>query len=85
MPDGREVEFAPPGSLGKGKRTAKWTADGTGIEISDLYDVQTPEGADTMKAWRKWTLSGEGKTLTIEQTLDTPQGTQQSKRIFNKQ
>ena len=85
VPDGREVEFAPPGSLGKGKRTAKWTADGTGIEISDLYDVQTPEGADTMKAWRKWTLSGEGKTLTIEQTLDTPQGTQQSKRIFNKQ
>ena len=85
VPDGREVEFAPPGSLGKGKRTTKWTADGTGIEISDLYDVQTPEGVDTMKAWRKWTLSGEGQRLIIEQRAQTPNGLSQTKRVFVKQ
>lgn len=87
--DGKEVEFNNTmlrGATGKGKRTAKWSADGNGIEISETTDYQTPDGGTvTVKATRKWTLSADAKTLTIEQTLESPQGTQTSKRVFNKQ
>jgi hypothetical protein len=83
--DGTQVEFAPPGTVGKGKRTVKWTADGSAIEISELYDAQTPEGTDTMKGWRRWSLSPDGKLLIIEQRVQTPNGLSQTKRVFVKQ
>src|SRR4051794_3316392 len=38
MLDGKEAEFTPKtpsGQAGKGKRTAKWSADGNGIEVSE--------------------------------------------------
>jgi hypothetical protein len=83
--DGREVEFAPPGALGKGKRTAKWSADGGSFEINELYDAPTPEGADTMKAWRRWSLSPDGRQLFVEQRAQTPLGLSMTKRVFIKQ
>ncbi|MCA1629443.1 MAG: hypothetical protein LC785_07020 [Acidobacteria bacterium] len=87
--DGKEVEFTNTmlrGMTGKGKRTTKWSADGNGIEISEVTDAVTPDGETAkIKAARKWTLSADGKTLTIEQTLDTPRGSQTTKRVFNKQ
>ena len=87
--DGKEVEFTNTmlrGMTGKGKRTTKWTADGNGIEISEITDAVTPDGETaTIKAARKWTLSADGKTLSIEQTLETPRGSQTTKRVFNKQ
>jgi hypothetical protein len=83
--DGREVEFAPPGAVGKGKRTAKWSADGSALEINELYDAPTPEGADTMKAWRRWSLSADGRQLFVEQRAQTPVGLSMTKRVFVKQ
>jgi hypothetical protein len=83
--DGREVEFAPPGAVSKGKRTVKWSADGSAIEINELYDVTTPEGTDTMKGWRRWSLSGDGKFLFVEQRVQTPNGLSLTKRVFVKQ
>ncbi|MDT7605130.1 MAG: hypothetical protein QOF61_3127 [Acidobacteriota bacterium] len=83
--DGREVEFAPPGAVSKGKRTVRWAADGSAIEINELYDAQTPEGTDTMKAWRRWSLSADGSLLFIEQRAQTPNGLSLTKRVFVKQ
>jgi hypothetical protein len=84
--DGKETEFAPRapnGSIGKGKRTAKWTEKG--FEISDFSTFDTPEGEKvTVKMTRKWTLSADGKTLQIEINAESPQGTQIIKRTFIK-
>ncbi|MFL6229614.1 MAG: hypothetical protein ACJ741_12640 [Pyrinomonadaceae bacterium] len=82
--DGREVEFAPPGTTGKGKRTVKWSADGA-MEISELYDAPTPEGTDTMKSWRRWSLSADGRMLFVEQRAQAPNGLSLTKRVFIKQ
>ena len=82
--DGKEMEFSPKaGALtGKGKRTAKRTADGFEVEESGVFD--TPNGEVTVKISRKWTLSADGKSLIIEMTSVNPSGTQKSKRIFSK-
>lgn len=82
---GAETDFAPPGpggSKGKGKRTAKWTADGGGIEVAESASFDTPEGAVTVKMNRKWTLAADGKTLTIELRHEGPQGVKESRRTF---
>jgi hypothetical protein len=93
--DGSEVEFTPPPAvrtftgdmptLGKGRRTAKWAADGGAFVITELVDVKTLEGPDTMKAVRTWTLLPDGKTLTVEQRAQTPNGLSMTKRLFVKQ
>jgi hypothetical protein len=83
--DGSQVEFAPPGAVGNGKRTVKWSADGAAIEISELYDAPTPEGADTMKNRRRWSLSSDGKLLFVEMSQQTPNGLSLTKRVFVKQ
>ena len=93
--DGAEVEFTPPPAvktftgdmptIGKGRRTAKWTADGGAFVFTELVDVKTLEGPDTMKAVRTWTLSADGKTLTVEQRSQTPNGLAMNKRVFAKQ
>ena len=83
--DGAQVEFAPPGAVGKGKRTAKWSADGTAIEINELFDAPTPEGADTMKNQRRWSLSADGKLLFVEMSQQTPNGLSITKRVFVRQ
>ena len=83
--DGKEVEFTPRtpgGQAGKGKRIAKWTADGNGIEVSETATFDTPEGPVNIQATRKWTLSPDGKTLKIEMTVDGPNGKQVLKRTF---
>ncbi|MFL6229617.1 MAG: hypothetical protein ACJ741_12655 [Pyrinomonadaceae bacterium] len=86
--DGKEGEFTMQMRQNpvKGKRTAKWSADGSTLEVSDKADIQTPDGNTmTMQTSSKWTLSGDGKTLTVEQTRTTPNGEQKSKRVYNKQ
>src|SRR5689334_13179541 len=45
--DGKETEFtpkAPNGQAGKGKRTAKRSADGNGIEVNETATFEGPEG-----------------------------------------
>jgi hypothetical protein len=86
--DGKEAEFTPQGpqgAMGKGKRTAKWTADGTGLEVNETATLNGPNGADEISATRKWSLAADGKTLTIELTFSGEQGMQKTKRVFVKQ
>jgi hypothetical protein len=82
--DGKETEFTPKtpnGQSGKGKRTAKWTADGNRLEVNE---TSTFEGPVNVQIQRKWTLSPDGKTLKIEILAEGPNGKQQVKRTFIK-
>ena len=87
MLDGKEAEFTPKtpgGQSGKGKRTAKWTADGNGIEVSENSTFDGPEGAVNVQMTRLWTLSADGKTLKIDIAAEGPNGKQQIKRTFTR-
>lgn len=90
--DGKTVDFKPPTPQNpnapqprNGKRTARWLPDGSGIEIVDTWDVDTPDGADTMEMKRKWTVAADGKTFTVEQNFKGMLGLSQSKRVYVKQ
>lgn len=83
--NGGETEFTPRGingMTGKGKRTAKWSTDGNGLDVSEEATFETPEGPVTVQATRKWTLAPDGKTLTIEMKVKDPNGTRESRRTF---
>ena len=83
--DGTEREFTPKtpgGQSGKGKRTAKWTADG--LEVNETSTFDGPEGPVTVQMKRTWNLSADGKTLKIEIVAEGPQGKQVVKRTFIK-
>ncbi len=80
--DGKETEFTPNGDSAKGKRTAKWTADGINVRETVTYD--TEDGTMTMQIIRKWSLSADGKTLKIEMSQQSPNGTKEFKRTFLK-
>ena len=83
--DGKETDFTPRtpgGQSGKGKRTAKWTADG--IEVTEMSTFDGPQGPVNVQMQRKWVLSADGKTLKIELVAEGPQGKQQIKRTFIK-
>lgn len=85
--DGKAAEFtprAPAGVTGRGTRTAKWTADGNGIEVKEEATLKTPEGEVSVKAERRWTLSPDGKTLKIELTIEDPGETHRSSRTFTR-
>lgn len=84
---GKEVDFVPQtpqGPNGKGKRTAKWTEEGRGVEVMEEATFETPNGAVTQQITRKWSLSADGKTLTIELKIKGPQGEQTSRRLFTR-
>src|SRR4028118_795975 len=54
--DGKEVDFTPQGpqgAIGKGKRTAKWTAEGAALEVSETATLDGPNGADEESATRR--------------------------------
>ncbi|HEY9402781.1 MAG TPA: hypothetical protein VIQ24_08805 [Pyrinomonadaceae bacterium] len=88
MVDGKETDFSPQGpqgAMGKGKRTAKWSADGAALEVSETATLNGPNGPDEITATRKWSLAADGKTLTIELTFSGEQGVQKTKRVFAKQ
>jgi hypothetical protein len=87
MLDGKEAEFtpkAPNGQSGKGKRTAKWAADGNGIAVNENSTFDGPEGSVNVQMTRAWSLSADGKTLKIDITADGPQGKQTVKRTFTR-
>ena len=87
MVDGKEVEFtpkAPGGQSGKGMRTAKWTADGNGIEIKENSTFDGPDGPVNVQLTRTWTLAADGKTLKIDINAEGPNGKQAVKRTFTK-
>jgi hypothetical protein len=89
--DGKEYEFTPPAPFNappntpaqKGKRTAKWLPNATGILVTELITSETPKGPATTQLMRKWTFTGEGE-LTITTFVDGPNGSYEAKRIFLK-
>lgn len=88
--DGKAIDFKPPVPPNQPpprnpKRTSKWTADGAGIEILDTFEVDTPDGPETIVIKRTWTLSADGKQLVVNQDQKTPIGSAQSRRVYNKQ
>ncbi len=85
--NGKEVEFTArlgSGQEAKGKRLAKWNADGNGFEVREEAAFETPEGKINITMHRKWTLSADGKMLLIELNHTGPNGPISSKRSFNK-
>lgn len=87
--DGKPAEFTPAmlagGTANNGTRTASWSADGRGMDVIEQADVETPQGADTIKGKRTWRLSEGGKVLTIEIDLAGEKGPIKGKRVYQKQ
>ena len=87
--NGKPAEFTPAmiggGKAKKGSRTASWSADGTGMDVTEEAEVETSDGADTIKGKRTWRLSDDGKVLTIEIDLAGEQGAMKGKRVYQKQ
>jgi hypothetical protein len=86
--DGKPAEFTPAmlagGTAKNGTRTASWSADGKGMDVIEQADVETPQGADTIKGKRTWRLSEDGKVLTIEIDLAGERGPIKGKRVYQK-
>ncbi|HEV7398358.1 MAG TPA: hypothetical protein VGN86_17735 [Pyrinomonadaceae bacterium] len=84
--DGKETEYPVKRQIGdgKGKRTAKWTADGNGFEVTEEESVDTQNGPVTLKFMRRWVMAADGSTLIIELDVDSPNGKQHTKRTFVK-
>lgn len=88
--DGKPAEFTPAvlgggGKAKKGTRSATWSADGSGMDITEEAEVENSEGTDTVKGKRTWRLSEGGKVLTIEIDLAGQKGAMKSKRVYRKQ
>jgi hypothetical protein len=87
--DGKPAEFTPAmlagGTAKNGIRTASWSADGSGMDVLEQADVETPQGADKIKGKRTWRLSEGGKVLTIEIDLAGEKGPIKGKRFYRKQ
>jgi hypothetical protein len=67
--DGKEGSFEvnrPDGQKAKGKRTARWSEDGKGIEIVEEVSFDSPQGPVKIETKRKWALLDDGKTIVIE-------------------
>jgi uncharacterized Zn-binding protein involved in type VI secretion len=84
--NGQETAYTPKraGAEGRGRRTAKWAADGNGFEVTEEEKFDTPNGEVTFQFTRKWQMLPDGKTLTIELEVKGPNGPQHSKRTFVK-
>ena len=84
--NGQTQDFTPrrSGVEGKGKRTAKWTDDGLGLEVVEEVAFDTPQGKLEIQTTRKWLMSDDGHTITIEMTQKDAKGTTRTKRIFTK-
>jgi len=84
--NGKEVEYTPTrgGAQGRGKRTAKWAADGNVFEVAEEERYDSPNGEVVLQFSRKWVMLADGKTLTIELDVKGPNGPQHSKRTFVK-
>lgn len=85
--NGKEVEITmrlTTGQETKGKRVAKWNADGKGFEVNEESVFDTPEGKVTVTLQRKWAMSADGKTVVIELNRQGPEGKIATKRTFNR-
>ena len=87
--DGKPAEFSPPmlgdAKVKKATRTASWSADGRGMDVSEESEVETSEGVDTFKGKRTWRLAEGGKALTIEIDIAGQKSAMKGKRVYLKQ
>ena len=88
--DGKTAEFTPAllgggGKAKKGTRNASWSADGSGMDVTEEAEVENSEGTGTIKGKRTWRLSEGGKVLTVEIDLAGPKGAIKGKRVYRKQ
>ncbi|MEW6127645.1 MAG: hypothetical protein AB1757_11465 [Acidobacteriota bacterium] len=83
---GQETKYVAQygGEPGEGKRLAKWSNDGWGLDISEEAAINTKQGVVKLVTSRKWMLSPDGKTITIEMTAKNPRGETKTKRVFVK-
>lgn len=90
--DGKETEFAPPAPPNapkdapapKGKRTARWMANGRGFIIEDEIVNPTPQGGtETVLMARKWMQWPDG-TFSIETITERGGNAFNNKRVFVK-
>jgi hypothetical protein len=84
--NGKEVEFEinrPDGQKAKGKRTAKWSDDGKGLEIAEEVAFDSPQGPVKIETKRKWAMLDDGKTMIIELDQKGPRNVR-TKRTFVK-
>jgi hypothetical protein len=90
--DGKETEFAPPpppnapedAPAPKGKRTARWMANGKGFIIEDEIVNPTPQGGtETVLMARKWMQWPDG-TFSIETITERGGNAFNNKRVFVK-
>jgi hypothetical protein len=89
--DGKQTEFAPPAPPNypkdaappKGKRTARWMANGKGFIIEDEIAQQGPQGPETVLVARKWMQWPDG-AFTIETITERGGNAFNNKRVFVK-
>lgn len=89
--DGKETEYTPPvppnapkdAPAPKGKRTARWMANGKGFIIEDEIVNPTPEGTETVLIARKWMQWPDG-TFSIETITERGGNAFNNKRVFVK-
>ena len=89
--DGKETEFAPPTPPNypkdapppKGKRTARWMANGKGFMIEDEIAQQGPQGPETILIARKWMRWPDG-VFSIETITERGGNAFNNKRVFVK-
>jgi len=85
--NGKELDFTQKVNEqeSKGKRTAKWLADGSGFESTEQITREASDGTKIpQQVTRRWVMSPDGKMFTVEMTINGPNGTQQTKRTFVK-
>jgi hypothetical protein len=89
--DGKEYDFTPQVPLNappntppaKGKRTAAWLPNATGILVTEVITNETPKGPTTTQIARNWNLTSDGE-LTITMFIDAPNGSYETRRLFVK-
>ena len=85
--DGREVDYAPRGPSGvkgKGRQTAIWATDGSGLEVKEKATFDLPQGPMALVYEHKWTLTADGQTLKIKTSINGPLGPEIVERTFVK-
>lgn len=84
--NGRETEFAAPstrGGIEKGKRIARLTNDGNGIEVNERAIVEQQGASIIVNTTRRWMIADD-KSLVIEMNVGGPDVTWHHKRVFVK-
>jgi len=84
--NGQETEFTEQASgIGtvKGRRIARLTNDGNGIEVNERTTTEARGASRELIINRRWMIADD-KTLIIEMNIEGPNVSQRHKRVFVK-